>query len=90
MARRRILRRKKKSNRKVELNSAHASLCALAPLIESRSIFDYIHQSVEIPQKKVDYPRVRGDPTDKLVFVVLGIMSGCEVVFDPCLRRGKL
>jgi hypothetical protein len=40
-------------------------------------VFDVIHQKVEIHQKKVEYK-----PTDKLVFVVLGIMSGCEVVFD--------
>ena len=32
---------------------------------------------MKIPQKEVDYR-----PTDKLVFVVLGIMSGCEVMFD--------
>lgn len=52
-------------------------MCALASLIESRGIFDHIHRGVEIPQKKVDYR-----PSDKLIFVVLGIMSGCEVVFD--------
>ena len=82
MAKKRIKRKRRKSNRKINANSAHASLCALAPLITGRKIFDYIHQSVKIPQKKVDYPRVRGDPSDKLVFVVLGIMSGCESVFD--------
>ena len=32
---------------------------------------------MKIPQKKVDYR-----PSDKLVFVVIGIMSGCEAVFD--------
>ncbi len=32
---------------------------------------------MKIPQKKVDY-----SPSDKLVFVVIGIMSGCEAVFD--------
>jgi len=46
-------------------------------LIDSRGIFECIHESVEIPQKEVDYR-----PTDKLVLVVLGIMSGCEVMFD--------
>jgi hypothetical protein len=77
MAKRRIQQQKKKSNKKVELNSAHAPLCATASMIESRGIFDRIHQVVKIPQKKVDYR-----PSDKLVFVVLGIMSGCEVMFD--------
>ncbi len=77
MARKRAKRKRKKSNRKIRANSAHASLCALAPLIKGRQIFDHIHQTVKIPQKKVDY-----SPSDKLVFVVIGIMSGCEAVFD--------
>lgn len=77
MAKKRIRRKSKKSNKKMQANSSYASLCALAPLIESRGIFDHIHQGVSIPQKKLDYR-----PSDKLVFVVLGIMSGCEVVFD--------
>jgi len=77
MARKRAKRKRKKSNRKIKANSAHASLCVLAPLITGRKIFDHIHQMVKIPQKKVDY-----SPSDKLVFVVIGIMSGCEAVFD--------
>jgi len=77
MAKKRIRRKSRKSNRKIQASSPHASMCALAPLIESRGIFDHIHQDVKIPQKKLDYR-----PSDKLVFVVLGIMSGCEVVFD--------
>ena len=81
MAKKRIKRKRKKSNRKINANSAHASLCALAPLITGRKIFDYIHQTVKIPQKKVDYR-----PSDKLVFVVVGIMSGCEAVFDMNLE----
>ena len=40
-------------------------------------MFDVIHQKVEIHQKKVEYR-----PTDKLVLMTLGIMSGCDVVFD--------
>ena len=77
MAKKRIKRKRKKSNRKINANSAHASLCSLAPLITGRKIFDHIHQMVKIPQKKVDY-----SPSDKLVFVVIGIMSGCEALFD--------
>jgi hypothetical protein len=67
----------RKSNKKIKTNSAYASLCAIAPVIKDKNVFDVIHQKVEIHQKKVEYK-----PTDKLVFVVLGIMSGCEVVFD--------
>ena len=57
MAKKRIKRKRKKSNRKVQANSAHASLCALAPLIAGRKIFEHIHQMVKIPQKQVDYRR---------------------------------
>lgn len=87
MAKRRIKRKRKKSNRKIQEHSPHASLCALAPLITGRKIFEHIHQTVKIPQKKVDY-----SPSDKLVFVVVGIMSGCEAVFDlnQKLRVDKL
>ena len=87
MAKKRIKRRREKSNRKISANSAHASLSALAPLITGRQIFDHIHEKVKIPQKKVDY-----SPSDKLVFVVIGIMSGCEAVFDlnQNLRVDKL
>jgi hypothetical protein len=77
MAKRRIKQRRRKSKRKIKANSAHASLSALAPLITGRQIFDHIHQTVKIKQKRVDYR-----PSDKLVFVVIGIMSGCEAVFD--------
>ena len=69
MAKKRIKGNGRKSKRKIKANSPHASLCALAPLIRSRGIFDRIHQGVEIPQKQVDYR-----PTDKLVFVILGVM----------------
>jgi len=77
MAKKRIRRKRKKSNRKIRKDSFYAPLCALSALIESRGIFDCIHEMVEIPQKEVDYR-----PTDKLVFVVVGIMSGCQVMFD--------
>jgi len=76
MAKKRI-RREKKSNRKSRENSSFAPLCALSALIESRGIFQCIHEMVKIPQKEVDYC-----PTDKLVFVILGVMSGCEVMSD--------
>ena len=46
-------------------------------MITDKKILEPIHEKVQIPQKEVFYR-----PTDKLVFVVLGIVSGCEAVFD--------
>ena len=46
-------------------------------MIESRGIFEVIHEKVSIQQKTIEYR-----PTDKLIFVILGIISGCEVVYD--------
>jgi hypothetical protein len=77
MAKKRIKQKSKKSNRKIKTNSAYASLCGISPVIKDKKIFDVIHQKIDIHQKTVEYK-----PTDKLVFVVLGIMSGCDVVFD--------
>ena len=39
----------------------------------SKGIFDKIHQRVSIGQKQLTYR-----PTDKLIFVVLGLLVGCE------------
>lgn len=64
MAKKRIRRKKKKSNRKDRENSSYAPLRALSALIESRGIFQCIHEIVKIHQKDVDYC-----PTYKLVFV---------------------
>ena len=77
MAKKRIKRKRKKSKEKIQANSSYASLCALAPVITDKEIFDPIHERVQIPQKEVFY-----SPTDKLVFVVLGVVSGCQAVFD--------
>ena len=63
----------KRRKRKQTGQTAHASLAGFAPLIESKGIFDKIHQQVEIPQKEIIYR-----PTDKLIFVVLGLFVGCE------------
>lgn len=60
-----------------ELNSNHVSLCALAPVIEDKKVFEPIYNNVMIPQKKLLY-----SPTDKLVFLTLGIMSGMQTVYD--------
>ena len=66
-------RKSKRRKRKNTGQTAHASLAGFAPLIESKGIFDKIHQQVEIPQKQLVYR-----PTDKLIFVVLGLFVGCE------------
>lgn len=62
---------------KETVHSEHASLAALAPIIQDREIFQPIHQKVKIDQKTIDYR-----PTDKLVFVTLGTLSGSENIYD--------
>ena len=68
---------RKQSRRSISPFSVHASLAALGPVIERKQIFAPIHQQVKIPQKQVRYR-----PTDKLVFVTLGILSGSPTVYD--------
>ncbi len=77
MAKKRIARKRKKGNKKIESYSPHATLCALGPVIGDKEIFEPIHQMVQIPQKTVIYR-----PTDKLIFLTLGIISGSETVYD--------
>ncbi|MFH1131618.1 MAG: transposase [Pseudomonadota bacterium] len=77
MAKKRILQGFKSVNGKIGALSSHSSLCALAPVIYAKEMFEPIHQDVQIPQKTLIYR-----PTDKLVFVTLGIMSGSETVYD--------
>jgi len=57
--------------------SSNAGLCALAPVIKDKKVFEPIHNNVNIKQKKIFY-----SPTDKLVFLTLGIMSGMQTVYD--------
>ena len=66
-------RNRKRRQRKQTGHTSHASLAGFSPLIESKGIFDAIHQQVEIPQKQLIYR-----PTDKLIFGVLGLLVGCE------------
>lgn len=66
-----------KIRRRISAYSIHASLAAVAPVIEDKQIFAPIHDGVNIPQKQVYYR-----PTDKLVFVTLGILSGSRTVYD--------
>ncbi len=64
--------------------SSRASLAALAPVIEAKDIFAPIYEQVTIDQKQLLYsPRVRSHANnDKLIFVVLGILSGTQYMFD--------
>ena len=57
--------------------SLHASLAALGPVLAAKRIFAPIHAGVQIAQKQVRYR-----PTDKLVFVTLGVLAGAKVVYD--------
>ena len=43
MAKKRIKPKRKKSKKEIQTNSAHASLCALAPVIMDKKIFEPIH-----------------------------------------------
>ena len=55
MAKRRINQKSKKINKKInkksETNSAYASMCAIAPVIKDKKVFEVIHQKVSIQQK---------------------------------------
>ncbi|MHC4397942.1 MAG: transposase [Planctomycetota bacterium] len=64
-------------NREEIQECSHTSLAALGPVIESRRLFAPIYEQVKIDQKKIFY-----SPNDKLIFVVLGILSGVESVSD--------
>ena len=77
MAKRSIARKRKKHNRKKWVITPQAPLCALGEVLRVREVFQPIHAGVSIPQKTVVYR-----PTDKLVFVVLGMLSGAETVSE--------
>jgi hypothetical protein len=77
MAKKRIPESNENINKEVEIYSEHSTLCGLSPVLSEKKIFDLIHENVHISQKAVDYR-----PTDKLVFVILGIMSGSATVYD--------
>jgi hypothetical protein len=76
-----MAKKKRKANRrfsrKQTQNSQHASLASLAPVIESKGILAPIHSQVQIPQKTVLYR-----PSDKLVFLTLGMICSSETVSD--------
>ena len=75
MAKKRIAKKRKKQNRKKWVVTPHAPLCALGEVFRVREVFQPLHDGVNIGQKTVVYR-----PTDKLVFLVLGMLSGAETV----------
>ena len=77
MAKGSIARKRKKRNRKKWVVSPQAPLCALGKVLRARSVFQPLHEGVNIRQKTVVYR-----PTDELVFVVLGMLSGAETVCE--------
>ena len=77
MAKRSIARKRQKRNRKKWVVSSQVPLCALGEVLRSKSVFQPLHARVHIPQKTVVYR-----PTDKLVFLVLGMLSGAETVSE--------
>ena len=77
MAKKSIAKNRKKRNRKKWVVSPQAPLCALGEVLRVREVFQPIHDTVSLPQKTVVYR-----PTDKLVFVVLGMLSGAETVSE--------
>lgn len=77
MAKRSIAKKRKKHNRKKWVLTSQAPLCALGEVLSVREVFQPLHDLVNIPQKTVVYR-----PTDKLVFLVLGMLSGAETVSE--------
>ena len=77
MAKRSVAGKRKKRNRKTWVVSSQAPLCALGKVLGEKSVFQPLHMRVKVPQKTVVYR-----PTDKLVFVVLGMLSGAETVCE--------
>ena len=72
-------RRKKrqKAGDKLISESPHASLAAMAPIIEAKGIFCEIHNQVLIEQKTLDYRA-----SDKLVMVILSMLSGNQTISE--------
>ena len=77
MAKKSIAKKRKRRNRKKWVVTPQAPLCALGEVLRLREVFQPLHDKVHISQKTVVYR-----PTDKLVFVVLGMLSGAETVSD--------
>ena len=77
MAKGSISKKRRKRNVKKWVVSSQAPLCALGEVLRVRKVFQPLHDMVSIPQKTVVYR-----PTDKLAFLVLGMLCGAETVSD--------
>ena len=77
MAKSSISRKRKKSKHKKWWFTPQVPLCALGEVLRDKKVFEPIHQDVPIDQKTVVYR-----PTDKLVFAVLGMLSGAETISE--------
>ena len=77
MAKKSIAKKRKKHNRKKWVVTPQVLLCALGEVLRAREVFHPLHDTVDIRQKTVVYR-----PSDKLVFVVLGMLSGAETVSE--------
>ena len=77
MAKKSIAKKRKKHNGKKWGVTPQAPLCALGEVLRAREVFHPLHDMVAIRQKTVVYR-----PSDKLVFVVLGMLSGAETVSE--------
>ena len=82
MAKRSITKKRRKRNVKKWVVSSQAPLCALGEVLRVRKVFQPLPDMVSIPQKTVVYR-----PTDKLVFLVLGMICGAETLSDTNSKK---
>lgn len=77
MTKRSITKKRRNRKRKKTHPTCQAPLCAFGEVMKVKDVFSRLHEQVCIPQKTVVYR-----PTDKLVFVVLGMLAGAETVSE--------
>ena len=77
MAKRSVAKKRRKRNVKKWVPTTQAPLCAFGEVLRVRNVFQPLHDIVYVPQKTVEYR-----PTDKCVFLMLGMLSGAETVSD--------
>ena len=73
-------RKRKRCKRKQTGQTSHASLAGLAPLVESKGIFDAIHQQVSIPNKILMQDTL-------FAFKIVGSILYPIEVLDAIIRR---
>ena len=70
-------KKRRKKSKKQTIETPHASLAAMAPILEQKGIFESIHEGVVIPQKTIAYT-----PCDKLVLVILSELCGHQTLSE--------